>query len=336
VQWGQEITCTLASGAVPGSYPFVYTATVDSDATVSVGNSVVIDEGGGDPDPACPSCDTNHPVSDAAVAVNKIADPISGTEVTAGQTISYTLSVEVSDSATTDAVVLTDTLGAGLTLDAGSLPVECGAVGQVVTCTLASGSVPGSYTFEYSATVDFDAVTAVNNNVEATGGDDPACGTCETGHPIVSPELSLAKALVNPPNPIVEGSVVTYVITATNTGGVELYDVEIVDDMITPDFIVCPNVAVAETCVLEGTYTVTADDVTAGELTNTAFANGEDSFGNPVPEVVDSVVTVIGVEEYMPIPVPVANGFGLLLLILSTLMVGVLAAGRRLQSPRNW
>jgi large repetitive protein len=83
------------------------------------------------------------------VTVNKSADPVSGTAVTAGQTINYTLSVEVSDSATTDAVVLTDTLGAGLTLDAGSLPIECGAVGQVVTCTLASGSLPGSYTFEY-------------------------------------------------------------------------------------------------------------------------------------------------------------------------------------------
>jgi large repetitive protein len=229
---GQAITCTLASGAVPGTYPFVYTATVDSDATVSVGNSVVIDEGGGDPDPACPSCTTDHPVTDASVTVNKSADPVSGTEVTAGQTIAYTLSVEVSDSATTDAVVLTDTLGAGLTLDAGSLPIECGAVGQVVTCTLASGSLPGSYTFEYDATVDADATVSVGNSVEAAGGDDPVCGTCETVHPLADPDVSVAKS-ADPVSgtEVSPGQTLTYTLTVTVSDAATTADVVLVDTL---------------------------------------------------------------------------------------------------------
>ncbi|NKI33545.1 hypothetical protein HFP89_00010, partial [Wenzhouxiangella sp. XN79A] len=94
-----------------------YTAVVDADATGSVGNSVV-PTGGGDPDPECPSCDTDHPVADPVIVVAKTSDPVSGSEVIAGQAISYTLTATISDAATTAPLVLTDTLGAGLTFGA--------------------------------------------------------------------------------------------------------------------------------------------------------------------------------------------------------------------------
>ena len=324
---GQEITCTLSSGAVPDTYTFEYTATVDSDATVSVGNSVVIDESGGDPDPACPECETEHPVTASSVTVTKSADPASGEAVTAGQLIEYTLTVDVSDSATSDDVVLTDTLGAGLTLDAGTLPGSCTeGPDNVVTCTLDSGSVPDTYTFVYSATVDADAVGSVGNSVLAAGDDEPECEACETEHPVVMASLSLTKVISQAPDPIVEGSVLQYTITATNTGDVDLSNVVIVDDMITPSSETCPTVAPGETCILTGTYSVVQADMIAGEIINTATANGDDPQGNPVPEETAVEVTFVMDE---PKPVPVGGPIALFLLLSGMLILGLGSLRRR-------
>jgi fimbrial isopeptide formation D2 family protein len=155
---GQVVTCVLAAGAAVGTHSFDYSATVDADATGTVGNVVVasVPPGGTDPEPDCTSCETEHPLQ-PATSVAKVSDPASGATVSPGDSIAYTLTVTVANAATNDAITLTDTLGAGLTLD-GALPAGCSAAGQVVTCVLAAGAAVGTHTFDYTASASTVAV----------------------------------------------------------------------------------------------------------------------------------------------------------------------------------
>src|SRR5690606_7017735 len=108
------LVCTLPSGTAPGSYSLTYEATVNANATGSVSNAVV-PTGGSSTPPTCTTCATTHPLSDPGIAVVKSSNPANDTEVIAGQSISYTLTATVTDAALTAPLVLTDTLGAGLT-----------------------------------------------------------------------------------------------------------------------------------------------------------------------------------------------------------------------------
>ncbi|MBC7989408.1 MAG: DUF11 domain-containing protein, partial [Luteimonas sp.] len=212
---GQVVTCVLAAGALPGSYPFVYPATVDANATGSIGNNVVPS---GPDNPTCVAggCTTTHPIVATAITVAKSSNPASGTTVNPGDTIAYTLTVTVANSATTAAVTLTDTLSAGQTL--GAMPAGCSAAGQVVTCVLAAGALPGTHPFAYSATVDANATGSIGNVVVPSGTDNPSCvaAACSTTHTIIAPTVTVTKAS-NPASgaTVNAGDTIGYTLTVT-------------------------------------------------------------------------------------------------------------------------
>ncbi len=87
------------------------------------------------------------------------------------------------------------------------------------------------------------------------------------------------------------GDQIGYTITATNVGEATLTDVDISDDLIdglgswecTPPLVV-DELAPSETIVCTATYTVTAADVAAGSVPNTACADSDET-----PEVCDDV-----------------------------------------------
>ncbi|MBT8421809.1 MAG: PQQ-dependent sugar dehydrogenase, partial [Gammaproteobacteria bacterium] len=104
------------------------------------------------------------------------------------------------------------------------------------------------------------------------GGDNP---------PADMPELTVTKAVVDQSQtPAVEGTVIDYEITASNTGNIDLTNVVVSDSMLTPASATCATLAMGADCVLGGSYTVTAADVTAGEVQNTASADSNET--NPV------------------------------------------------------
>ncbi|MEZ5462766.1 hypothetical protein [Dokdonella sp.] len=139
-------TVHVATGTVPGTYTLEYTATVDSDATGTINNVVVPT---GDPIRAARRWAVARPITRWAIRTSR---PRSWnparvrTTVIAGRSITYTPSATASDAATTALTSLTDTLCSGHTL---TVPGRLVHDRQTVVCTLPTGTVPGTYTFEH-------------------------------------------------------------------------------------------------------------------------------------------------------------------------------------------
>ncbi|MEX2497288.1 MAG: isopeptide-forming domain-containing fimbrial protein, partial [Wenzhouxiangellaceae bacterium] len=271
------------------------TATVDEDATGTLSNNVVA-TGGGDPNPDCPSCTTEHPVDDPSVSVSKASDPVSGSSVSATDTITYTLTAVVSNAALTSDLVLEDTLSTGLTFgtvtSAGSFTAN--TAGNPLVFTLPSGTVPGSYSVEYTATVDEDATGTLSNNVVATGGGDPNpdCPSCTTEHPVAA--LSLLKTAGEPTGGNA-GETITYTFEVTNTGNVTIANLVINDQQLDEEAS-CDETTLepgaSTTCT--GVHTITQAEADAGQVDNTATAEGTEPGDQPVISQPSSTSTPLG------------------------------------------
>ncbi|MBC7991354.1 MAG: DUF11 domain-containing protein, partial [Luteimonas sp.] len=290
---GQVVTCVLAAASAPGSYTFVYPATVNANATGSIGNNVV-PSGPDDPTCAAGACTTTHPIIATAVTVAKSSNPASGATVNPGDTIDYTLSVTVANSATTGAVTLTDTLSAGQTL--GAMPAGCSAAGQVVTCVLTAGSVPGTYTFVYPATIAANATGSVGNAVVPSGPDNPSCvaGGCTTTHPIVATSETVAKSS-NPASAttVAPGQQIDYLLTATVSGSITTGAVTLTDTLSAGQTLGampagCSAAGQVVTCVLAAgalpsgspytfAYSATVDANATGSIGNNVVPSGPDN-----------------------------------------------------------
>ncbi|AMJ55301.1 MULTISPECIES: OmpA family protein [Stenotrophomonas] len=203
------VICTLPSGTAAGSYSVSYTAVVTQAAVSQVSNTVVPSDG------TCSDCNTNNPL--VTVATSKRSDVGAGTAVERGQTITYTVTTQVSGNGSlTSPLVLTDTLSSGLTF--GSI-VSAGAfscvAGNPVRCTLPVGTAAGTYPVSYSATVNASAVTQVSNTVVPSSG---TCTDCNTVNPLV--EIATRKSSnVGDGAQVAIGDTLVYTLTTTITGG---------------------------------------------------------------------------------------------------------------------
>lgn len=186
------LVCTLPAGTVPGTYPVAYQARVNAQASGSVRNTVLAT---GNDNPSCSAdCSTGHTLRATEVQVGKRSVPAAGTEVKAGDSISYTLTVDVLNASTSQPVRLDDTLGAGLVFDAVTAAGAFSCSASLV-CTLPAGTAPGSYSVTYQAHVAADARGTIGNVVvgQGGGGTPPTCTTCSTEHPLAEPRVVLAK-----------------------------------------------------------------------------------------------------------------------------------------------
>jgi uncharacterized repeat protein (TIGR01451 family) len=152
--------------------------------------------------------------------------------------------------------------------------------------------VPATYKFGFAAsTGQFTDVHLIRNVV------------LESVDP--SPILALTKA-ADDPGPYRLGDTVSYTYTVTNSGLAPVTDLEIIDDRI-PD-VVCDATTLdalgdppdnETTC--RGADTITADDVDAGEVVNTATASGDD--GGAISSAVSETVPVVAPSP-TPTPAP--------------------------------
>ncbi|MCA0299486.1 MAG: isopeptide-forming domain-containing fimbrial protein, partial [Proteobacteria bacterium] len=238
------LVCTLAAGTLPGTYTVTYTARVNAQAVGTVDNAVV-----GTNATCTTNCGTSTPVTAPAVTYSKsVTLPSGQTEVSTGDTLTYTLTATIARSSTTAPLTLTDTLGVGLTLanvSAGNF--TCGTSNPLV-CTLSAGTAPGTYMLTYTATVNDQATGTVNNAVVGTGDDAPTCaGTCTTETPVtepLAPLVTYAKSATLPSGQteLRVGDTVTYTLTATVVNAVTSSDLVLTDTLGTGlDFVAVTN-----------------------------------------------------------------------------------------------
>ncbi len=111
------------------------------------------------------------------------------------------------------------------------------------------------------------------------------------------------------------GDTLTYTITATNNGNVDLNNVIVSDPLITPTAgtTPCATVAPAGICTLIGTYQVLPADLTIGQIFNTATADSDETGAVTETETTIVVASPIGPAPAM---IPVLNKWALLLLTL--------------------
>ncbi|HOB65150.1 IPTL-CTERM sorting domain-containing protein [Ottowia sp.] len=250
---GQQVTCTSSAVLAKGAkISFVIPVTPTAASAPSVSNTATVQGGG---DPVCPSTTaancSSTVVSPVSVPKLQITETANGPWTIGMGGAAYTVTVtNVGPATTVGLVTVNATLPTGLSVGwSGTTTLNgwsCTANGQDVTCTatpnLANG---GSATFTFPVNVLAAAVPSVTTPAAVGGGGDPfnggttpaagnACTTLDTAAapnhcatvtlPIpLSGAVSTVKTLdAGTKTPLLGGQTVTYVLTATNTGGTDV------------------------------------------------------------------------------------------------------------------
>lgn len=207
-----------------------------------------------------------EPVLGLEKALPTNADEDGSGDISAGDTLTYTVTATNIGQANLMEIEINDPM---ITPDSATCagPLSIGE-----TCVL---------TGTYTVTSDDIAAGSIDNTATATSLETSEEVSAEISVPVYEPVLSVEKpepvnADEDGSGDISEGDTLTYTITATNAGGASLTNVTITDEMLTPDASTCEGpLLTGETCVLEGTYTVTAEDILAGLISNTATADSD-------------------------------------------------------------
>ena len=292
----QTVECAIAAGlsnvAPDNAASYTIRVTPTASAGTSVSNIASV-SGGGDPDCAagCNSQSVDTTVNAPAIQIAKSGP---ATAVT-GVPFDYT--IDISNTGTADAtadVVVTDAVPAGMTIN--SAAPNCTIVGQDVSCTVAMADL--SVGEAVTITINVTPTTAGNadNVATATGGGDPACAAgCDsppvsTTVALQAPAITLVKSVTST-GPYGMGSVIAYQFVVSNTGNVTLGNL-VVNDALLDTAATCAATTLAPgantTCT--GVHTVTAAEVAAGNVHNSATVTGQPPTppGGPTPPPVTS------------------------------------------------
>src|SRR5699024_2547374 len=201
-----------------------------------------------------------------------------------GTDIEYTFTVENIGNVTLTDVVVDDPMLGG--------EVSCSPDVLAPRTTATCG--PETYTITQT-NVDNGGVT---NTATVTGQDPNDNDVTDSDSTSTEldrdPDIELVKEVISTGDYGLDDEI-EYRITATNTGNVTLFDVEISDPLLGAldcDPSQPADLAPGEELVCEGSYTVTQNDVDAGEIINVATVNAEDPEDNDVPEE-DEVTTPV-------------------------------------------
>lgn len=225
---GNVLTCRLPAGTAPGTYNFTYKALVTIEAIGIAGgisNSVTSNIG------QCSDCTVGHDVTgvySTSVATTKLSDPSNGSNVELNSEINFKLRAKVENGPLGENLILTDTLGDGLTL-IGDLPAECFAASKVITCILEAGSSIGVYDFSYKTIVNENSISGgVNNSVKSSAG---TCLECTTNHYTtkIDTHKTVESVSRKGENTVFVGDVLKFTVSVQVTGG------KLIEDLILND-----------------------------------------------------------------------------------------------------
>ena len=194
---------TLAPGQVATA---TYTVTVSEDAWDQTLRNVVTPAGLGGECEEPGDCTTEH--FTPGWELTKVSDPASGSEVDAGDDITYTLTAVNTSDAVVEGATAVDDLSEVLnnaTLDEASLPDELTFSGTTLTWAIPTLAPGEQASVSYTVTVDTDASSVILENVVAPVGAGGICveaDDCTTTHD--TPEI-LGEEVVKPRPPVVLG-----------------------------------------------------------------------------------------------------------------------------------
>lgn len=291
---GQQVTCTSSTVLAQGAkISFVIPVTPTATSAPSVSNTATVHGGG---DPVCPSAAAANCSSTVVTPVSapqlQITETANGPWIIGKPDAAYTVTVtNVGPATTTGVVAVNATLPAGLTPGwSGTTTLgdwSCTATGQDIACTATPNlASSGSSVFTFPVNVLPTAVPSVTTPVAVGGGGDPfnggttpaagdACTALDANPapnhcasvtlPIpTSGAVTTVKTLVDgTKTPLVGGQVVTYVLTATNSGGTAVVNYTI--NEVVP--------AHATFTGIEGGDTTCTDGAKAGTLCTVTFAS---------------------------------------------------------------
>ncbi|MGW5577871.1 DUF7507 domain-containing protein, partial [Micromonospora chokoriensis] len=280
------ITCpvtTLAPGAST-TCTATYTVTqadLDNNGVTDVATAHGTPPGGGTPVNSPPSTLT-IPESGLVAAIEVVKSSTTVAITAPDQQVPYTFLVVNSGGFTLTGVTVNDTV---------LPPSERGVLG-LITCgpqNIPNGEVtlsPGASIecrATYTVTAEDFTGSALRNVATATGtpplGPPPVSPPSPFDIPIPHPAIAITKS-VTPSVVSAAGDVVTYQYVVRNTGNTPLTAVTVDETDFsgtgTPGAITCGTVTLAagESTTCTSTYTVTAADIEAGRITNTAVAVG--------------------------------------------------------------
>ncbi|WP_189273993.1 DUF7507 domain-containing protein, partial [Kitasatospora griseola] len=238
----------------------------------------------GEPVQSPPGEATVPVVGEALLSIEKTADSVGPFHV--GDTVTYTYTVTNTGTAPVHNLTVSDDRVASVTCDATTL--DPGA------STLCHGSYVVS-----AADVQAGHVT---NTAHATGTD-PEGRTVqsppgEATVPVVGEALLSIEKAADSAGPFHVGDTVNYTYTVTNTGTAVVHNVSVADDHVASVTCNATTLNPGQSTLCHGSYVVTAADVQAGHVTNTARATGTDPAGQEVQSPpIDATVPVVGEAE---------------------------------------
>ncbi|MFF7456113.1 LPXTG cell wall anchor domain-containing protein [Kitasatospora sp. NPDC008115] len=258
---GETVTCTAT---------YQVTA-ADAQAGQVANTAIATGTSDGNPVESPPSSENVPVVAPPGINLTKHVDAPGPFAV--GAVVPYSYVVTNTGGTQLDSVGVTDDKVTGITCDATTL-APAGSPGDSTVCR-------GSYTVT-AADGQFGSVT---NHARATGtsGDQP----------VTSPEAEATIEIIgtfgldlrkqaDTAGPVHAGDTVHYTYTVTNTGSTTVNSLTVRDDHATS--VTCDRTTLdpGEAATCQATYTVTAADVAAGHLTNTALADALGPQGQPV------------------------------------------------------
>jgi uncharacterized repeat protein (TIGR01451 family) len=224
----------------------------------------------------------------------KSASPVSGTAVTPGETITYTLHFANDGAAALPLDAFDDLSGVLDDADLTSAPVASaptvivGALGPDGRLPLSGSVPPGGADVTYQVTVKLfggQGDHTVTNAFQCPTAS-RFCQPSTTSHPIAHLALEIRPA-VSGPGTYTAGDTIAYRYAVSNDGAVPVSSIAIQTDAFTGgslDAITCPTVTLAPGAALacNTQYVVAQADVDAGDLLNRAVAVGRLADGRTV------------------------------------------------------
>ncbi|MFF2628589.1 LPXTG cell wall anchor domain-containing protein [Kitasatospora griseola] len=220
----------------------------------------------------------------AVLAIEKTADSAGPFHV--GETVNYTYTVTNTGTAAVHALTVTDDHVASVTCDATTLnPGEstlCHGSYVISAADVTAGHVTNT---AHAEGVDPEGRTVQSPPGEATV---PVVGEAELG----------IQKTADSAGPFHVGDTVNYTYTVTNTGTAAVHSLSVTDDHLAVVTCDATTLNPGASTLCHGSYVISAADVTAGHVTNTAHANGTDPEGQPVQSPPgEATVPVAGIAE---------------------------------------